>query len=268
MWGARAEPLASAPMMECLSRAPEPPSSVAYSAQKDKKKKEAKGGLFSLRKVSVECEKEKKRESAEELRLKSAKLSLAPAAAKCKYSLSILFLITYHYLKKGDTASLSAADTLSIADYASSDDDEEAEEVEAEKEQIAEPPSPEMRNIIVKQKVRICVSKQIGSDKGYSLNQASGGWTLADVGSLLGKLTAEKIKAALKTLVPSASDEVETLWVTSIVAAYLQHVWPRQRTNWDLVVQKAKRWVSKQAKSLAPSVDFEAEATKFVKANV
>jgi len=134
---------------------------------------------------------------------------------------------------------------------ASSDDEAEAEE-EKDEEEVVEAAPAEMRSIIMKQK-------------------ASGSWTLSDVGTLLGSFSAEKIKKALSSLVTGdTGGDVENLWVTAVVVAYLQVKWPRQKTNWELVVSKGTRWVGKQAKSVSvkpEGLDFIAEAMKFVKAN-
>jgi len=124
---------------------------------------------------------------------------------------------------------------------------------EEEKEGGAtEAPPPEMRTLILKQK-------------------ASGSWLLADVSSLLGSLSAESIKKAISALVQGdVSADVEAVWVTAVVLAFLQYRFPRQKTNWDLVVKKGKRWISKQAKGLnvkPEGLDLVAEATKFVQAN-
>lgn len=67
--------------------------------------------------------------------------------------------------------------------------------------------------------------------------------------------------------ISGVNEEVETVWVTAVVAAYLQKAYPRQKTNWELVVNKAGRFITKASKSLSVQVDFVGEAAKFVKAN-
>jgi len=124
-------------------------------------------------------------------------------------------------------------------------EDEEKGEVES-----AGPPPAELKAIMMKQKV-------------------SGAWLLADVASLLGKLDAGKIKGGLPKLESSASQDVETLWTTAVVAAYLAKVFPRDKSNWQQVVNKAHRFIAKQKKSLGikPDLDWKQEAEKFVNAN-
>jgi len=113
-------------------------------------------------------------------------------------------------------------------------------------------PPAEMRTIILKQK-------------------ASGSWALGDVSSLLGSLSAESMKKAIAALIQGdVTAEVEAVWITAVVIAFLQIRFPGQKTNWDLVVKKAKRWVSKQSKVVnakPEGFDFVAEATKFVQSN-
>jgi len=114
-------------------------------------------------------------------------------------------------------------------------------------------PPAEMRTIILKQK-------------------ASGSWALGDVSSLLGaSMSAESMKKAIAALIQGdVTAEVEAVWITAVVIAFLQIRFPGQKTNWDLVVKKAKRWVSKQSKvvNVKPEgFDYVAEATKFVQSN-
>jgi len=107
----------------------------------------------------------------------------------------------------------------------------------------------EMRAIIMKQK-------------------AGGNWALSEVASLLGSLSAEKIKKALSSIVKgSINADLENLWATAVVVAFLQVKFPRQRVNWELVVGKGQRWVAKQAKSLSVKADLLGEAMEFVQAN-
>jgi len=125
-------------------------------------------------------------------------------------------------------------------------------DIEDKKEEQEEkaPPPAELKSIIMQQK-------------------ASGAWQLEDVGALLGKLDKGKLKGGIPKLESSVSSDVETLWVTAVVAAYLQLVFPGEATNWTQVVNKANRYVAKQKKALGikPDIDWKQEAEKFVKAN-
>jgi hypothetical protein len=44
--------------------------------------------------------------------------------------------------------------------------------------------------------------------------------------------------------------EVESLWATAVVAAFLQTKFPGQKTNWDLVVKKALKFIARQKKNV------------------
>ena len=92
------------------------------------------------------------------------------------------------------------------------DDDAQSEEDEKEEkkeeEEVVEAAPAEMRAIIMKQK-------------------ASGSWSLSDVASLLGSLSAEKIKKILSSLIQGdCSGDVENLWITAVVVAFLQVCFP------------------------------------------
>ena len=101
--------------------------------------------------------------------------------------------------------------------------------------------------------------------------KASGSWALGEVSNLLGSsLSPEAIKKAISAVVDGdASADAEAIWVTAIVIAFLEARFPDQKTNWDLVVKKAKRWIAKQVKTvqLKSGVDVVSEAAKFVAAN-
>jgi len=161
------------------------------------------------------------------------------------------------------------------------DDDAQSEEDEKEEkkeeEEVVEAAPAEMRAIIMKQK-------------------ASGSWSLSDVASLLGSLSAEKIKKILSSLIQGdCSGDVENLWITAVVVAFLQVYlllplfsfissslsdsplfssqvkWPRQKTNWGLVVGKGQRWVGKQSKSVVvkpEGFDFLQQAMDWVKQSI
>jgi len=77
-----------------------------------------------------------------------------------------------------------------------------------DEEEVVEAAPAEMRAIIMKQK-------------------ASGSWSLSDVASLLGSLSAEKIKKILSSLIQGdCSGDVENLWITAVVVAFLQVCFP------------------------------------------
>jgi len=96
--------------------------------------------------------------------------------------------------------------------------------------------------------------------------KATGAWNLSDVASLLKGLDENKIKSS----VPKEAGTGElalTLWVTAVVASFMQLKYQNQQNNWLQVVNKAKRFIAKQKKSVTGEIDWFAEAHKFVQAN-
>jgi hypothetical protein len=80
--------------------------------------------------------------------------------------------------------------------------------------------------------------------------QASGAWVLDDVISSLKEgrvaskgLTVEKIRAALPAEGSSIAD-ASTLWTTAIVVAVLKTAYGEHKAAWELVVEKAERFVA------------------------
>jgi hypothetical protein len=64
-------------------------------------------------------------------------------------------------------------------------------------------------------------------------------------------------------------EEVDLLWATVVVAAFLQKRFPGQKTNWDLVVKKALKFVARQTKNVklaaaAGEIDWLQVATAFL----
>jgi hypothetical protein len=64
--------------------------------------------------------------------------------------------------------------------------------------------------------------------------------------------------------------EVEALWATAVVAAFLQKRFPGQKTNWDLVVKKALKFIARQKKNVklasseSEDIDWVQLATAFL----
>jgi len=115
-----------------------------------------------------------------------------------------------------------------------------------EENRIKAPPPSDLKAIIMQQK-------------------ASGAWYKSDVGKLLGQLESVLISSMPK-LETAANSDIEVLWVTAVVAAYLIKKYPNEANNWTQVVNKAYRYIAKQKKSLAikPDLDWKLEAEKFV----
>jgi len=108
----------------------------------------------------------------------------------------------------------------------------------------------EMREIIMKQ-------------------SALGFWNLADLipANLLGNIT-KKIQEHMPASAPSNNNDISLrLWTTAVVVEYLQHVFPTESTGWQMVVRKAKKYISIENRKLNSSVNWLAEAKSFVSSN-
>jgi len=94
--------------------------------------------------------------------------------------------------------------------------------------------------------------------------KANGSWSSLSIGSL----TADTILKGLpKDIV--VNDDSKALWITSIVIVYLSTQFKDLKTSWDMVVDKARKWIKKEEKKLNTKnpIDWEAEATKFLLSN-
>eukprot|EP01090_Pellita_catalonica_P012010 TRINITY_DN2515_c0_g1_i1.p1 TRINITY_DN2515_c0_g1~~TRINITY_DN2515_c0_g1_i1.p1 ORF type:complete len:443 (-),score=59.65 TRINITY_DN2515_c0_g1_i1:766-2094(-) len=95
--------------------------------------------------------------------------------------------------------------------------------------------------------------------------RASGKWEVADVKSLLKGLTSAQIKSGMPKLSSKATSDAEALWLTAVVAMFLQIRFPQNQTNWQQVVNKAKRFIAKNKKKVQPNIDWLTVAAAFVK---
>lgn len=97
--------------------------------------------------------------------------------------------------------------------------------------------------------------------------KASGSWALRAID----KITIDKIKSSYPSSSVSiaANEESYIVWMTAIIVSYLTSQFPDQKTNWDLVVEKARKWIRKEEKRLGATtpMDWESEATKFLSKN-
>jgi len=138
-------------------------------------------------------------------------------------------------------------DHHSLPQEALEDEEEEQKVEEKKKEDVNVGPSQDLRELMLKQK-------------------ATGAWNLSDVANLLKGLNEDKIKNALPKAA-GTSDAALALWVTAVVACFMQIKLKNQQNNWLQVVNKAKRFIAKQKKSVNGEIDWLAEAQKFVEAN-
>jgi hypothetical protein len=65
--------------------------------------------------------------------------------------------------------------------------------------------------------------------------------------------------------------DVESLWATAVLAALLQTRFADQKTNWELVVQKAIKFINRQKKNVkltaaTQEIDWLQLATAFLAA--
>jgi len=109
--------------------------------------------------------------------------------------------------------------------------------------QVATPPQT-MRELIMSQK-------------------ASGSWQLNAVASL----SVDQIKKHLSSLSVAINDDVLNVWMTAVVIAFLTTQFKDQQVNWDLVVDKARKWIKREEKRSGITVDWETEAIKFLQSN-
>jgi len=109
----------------------------------------------------------------------------------------------------------------------------------------------QMREIIMKQK-------------------ANGSWAWTDVPSLCA-INLDKLSKAIPTgsLEGDVDQEVELVWGTAVVAAFLTVTFADQQVNWDLVVKKAKKFIARQKKTIKTKqeLDWFALALAFVTSN-
>jgi len=92
--------------------------------------------------------------------------------------------------------------------------------------------------------------------KGLIITQSFNGcWNLTAVSEALSVTTD-----VLKKAIPDASKpELETVWATFVAIAFLELLCVENKVKWDLIAQKAKRWLKKQG------VSWEEQAIQFIK---
>jgi len=106
-------------------------------------------------------------------------------------------------------------------------------------------PSESMRSIIMSQK-------------------ASGCWVVGP----LGQLAADVIRKSTANVGIPVTPDIETLWMTALVIVYLVTKFEDQIVNWDMVVDKARKWMKKEEKRLGiTNIDWESLASSFISKN-
>jgi len=121
---------------------------------------------------------------------------------------------------------------------------EKEKEKEKEQELVNKTAPQTMRDMIMSQK-------------------ALGSWQLNAVGSL----SLDQIKKYLSSLSVTVSDDVQNIWMTAVVIALLTTQYKDQQVNWNLVVDKARKWIKKEEKRLGISIEWENSAIKFLQAS-
>ena len=71
-------------------------------------------------------------------------------------------------------------------------------------------------------------------------------------------------RMVVRTTTTTVDKEVEALWATAVVAAFLQKRFPGQKTNWDLVVKKALKFIARQKKNVKLATSSESEDIDWV----
>eukprot|EP01114_Cavostelium_apophysatum_P014046 TRINITY_DN3539_c0_g1_i1.p1 TRINITY_DN3539_c0_g1~~TRINITY_DN3539_c0_g1_i1.p1 ORF type:complete len:886 (+),score=216.32 TRINITY_DN3539_c0_g1_i1:162-2819(+) len=91
------------------------------------------------------------------------------------------------------------------------------------------------------------------------MNQkANGSWAIQAIGSI----PVDAIKNAYPKSVSTTNLD---LWMTAIVVVYLATHFPEEKVNWELVADKAKKWIDKEAKNLAgTAIQWHVEAKAFL----
>ena len=94
------------------------------------------------------------------------------------------------------------------------------------------------------------------------IQKASGAWSLKHVEWITG-LSIDKIKSGL-TAKHNDTETLEYSWATAIVVAILQSFFASTQKEWNLVDQKARKFVKRNANTLGLSNDLLSDAEKFV----
>jgi len=79
----------------------------------------------------------------------------------------------------------------------------------------------------------------------------------------LALISESDIKSSLPKSINTNAD-VSNIWATAVIIVYLTRLFPNQKDNWDLVIEKARKWIKQEEKKIGVSFDWESEATSFL----
>jgi len=144
---------------------------------------------------------------------------------------------------------------------AKEEEEEEEEAEEAEKEEKCKDA------LKVKRRRQINVDKKRGMGRSIAMRNKkgmkgliitqnfNGSWNLAAVSEGL-SVSVDVIKKAI----PDATKpEMETVWATFVAVAFLELLCLYYKVKWELIAEKAKRWLKKQG------VSWQVQASQFIK---
>jgi len=107
------------------------------------------------------------------------------------------------------------------------------------------------------------------ANKVIMTQAAAGSFSLASVKVFLPSATMDGLRAAFSSLPASAASKAELLLASAVVCAYFAVRLAGEKEIWQLVVQKAKRWLRKEQATVGipDSFDWDTPAAAFVRAN-
>ena len=93
--------------------------------------------------------------------------------------------------------------------------------------------------------------------------RANGSWDIRHI-EWMTTISLDKIKSGLSAK-SSDTNLLETCWATCLVIAMLEEQYSNQKNEWNLVEQKARKYVKRSLVSMKVNDDLFEEAKKFVK---
>lgn len=104
-----------------------------------------------------------------------------------------------------------------------------------------------------------------GPDVSIIIKQAtaSGSFPLAALTAVLPSANIQAVRASLPQGASGA--QAEAVFITAIICAVFALLYPDKKINWDLVAQKARKWIKKEAAATGVVAEaYEAAAQSFV----
>jgi len=76
--------------------------------------------------------------------------------------------------------------------------------------------------------------------------KAAGFWLPRNIGSI----KQDEIKNTYPTSLLKNDSDSMNIWFTAVVIVYLMNVFAGEKDNWNLVVEKARKWIRKEEKKI------------------